>query len=155
MTGGEWMGGDDGVIPAYDRVENEAEVVQYCMEEHEVPVSPNPRNGSPQFPIPFIPYSAYPPSAQPSATSFLAAGMYTSADAYTHGRTRNMSFVKYDEEAPSAETRAVHRQLIFTTEVLQRMVLVSILGLGLQWLTMVLPFSSTSTLRRRGLAAAL
>ena len=133
--GGEWMGGDDGVIPAYDRVENEAEVVQYCMEEYEVPVSPNPRNGSPQFPIPFVPYSAYPPSAQPSATSFLAAGTYTSADAYAHGRTRNTSFVKYDEEAPSVETRAVHRQPIFTTEVLQRMVLASILGLGLQWLT--------------------
>ena len=132
--GGEWMGGDDGAIPAYDRVGNEVEVMQYCMEECEDPIGHLPRGGSPQHPIHFSPYSAYPPSPEPSAIGFLTAETYANADAYAHRRTPNGSS-KYDEEAPSAEVRAVPEKPVFATEVFQRVVCATILALGLQWCT--------------------
>ena len=132
--GGEWMGGDDGTIPAYDRIGNEAEVVQYCMEECDDPIGHLPRGGSPQHPIHFTPYSAYPPSPEPSAIGFLAAGTYAGADAYARRHASDAS-AKFDEEAPSAEVRAIPEQPVFATEVFHRVVAASILALGLQWCT--------------------
>ena len=130
QRGGEWMSNDDGTIQAHDRIGNEAEVVQYCMEEDENPVDPDPGSGSPQLPP--APYSAFPPSPEPSAAVFLTAGMYANADAFAHRRFPSASS-KYDEEAPSAEVRAVPENPVFATEVLQRVAFATILGLGLQW----------------------
>ena len=42
----EWMDSDNGTILAHNRVGNEAEVVEYCMEEQEAPFDPNPRPGA-------------------------------------------------------------------------------------------------------------
>lgn len=50
--GREWMRGDDGTIQADNRIGTEVEVVQYCMEENEGPIGPNPRNGPSQMPNP-------------------------------------------------------------------------------------------------------
>jgi hypothetical protein len=60
--------------------------------------------------------------------------MYANADAYAHGRFPTASF-KYDEEAPTAEVRAVPGKPVFATEVFQRVVFATVLALGLQWAT--------------------
>ena len=129
QDGGEWMSNDDGTILAHDRVGTEAEVVQYCMEEHE---APDPRDGSPQFPVPFSPYSPFPPSPGPSAMAFLAAGTYVGADAYAHRHLPSASS-RYDVEAPSAGVRAVAKRPVFATEVFQRVAFATVLALCLQW----------------------
>jgi len=132
QRGGEWMSNNDGTIQAHDRIGNEAEVVQYCMEEDENPTDPNPGSGSPQFSTPLTPYSAFPPLPEPPATAFLTAGTYANADAFVHRRFPSTSS-KYDEEAPSAEVRAVPEKPVFATGVLQRVAFATVLGLGLQW----------------------
>ena len=132
QRGGGWMGNDGGTIAKYNRIGNEAEVVEYCMEEPEVPLDPNPICRSPQLPIPLTPCScsAFPPSPEPPAVPFLTAGTYADADA--HKRSPSTSS-KYDEEATTAEVRAAPEKPVFETEVFQRVIFAAILALALQW----------------------
>jgi len=134
QRGGEWMGNDDGTIPAPDRVGNEAEVMEYCMDEHETPSDPNPRDTPPQFTAPFSPYSAFPPSPEPSAMAFLTAGMYANAGAYVH-RRHPSELSKFEEEGAPAEVRAEPEKPLFATEVFHRVAFATFLALGLQWCT--------------------
>ncbi|KAF9646666.1 hypothetical protein BDM02DRAFT_2984008 [Thelephora ganbajun] len=129
QRGGEWLSNDDDTILAHDRTGNEEEVMQYCTEEPEVPVSPNPKYGSPQFRTPLATCSAFPPSPEPSAT-----GTYPNPDAFAHGRIPS-TLSKYDEEAPSSEVRAVPEKPVFATEVFQRVIFATVLALCLQWST--------------------
>jgi hypothetical protein len=70
QRGGKWMSNDDGTIVAQDRIGNEGEVVQYCMEEPGAPIDRNPIPSSPQPPTPLTPYSAFPPLPEPPAWLF-------------------------------------------------------------------------------------
>ena len=132
QRGGNWMSNDDGTIAAGNRVGNEAEVVEYCMEEPGVPVDPNPICSSPQLPIPLTPCScsAFPPSLEPPAASFLTARTYTNADAHKRSPSASSG---YDEEATPAEVRAVPEKPVFETEVFQRVIFAAVLALALQW----------------------
>ena len=134
QRGGEWMGNDDGTIPAPDRIGNEAEVMEYCMDEHETSSNPNPRDIPPQFTAPFSPYSAFPPSPEPSAMAFLTAGTYANAGAYVHRRHQS-ELSKFEEEGSSAEVRAALEKPVFATEVFHRVAFATFLALGLQWCT--------------------
>lgn len=58
-TGGRWMSEEDDNIVSQDRIGNETEVVQYCMDSE---ATLRPRRGHYQFPSPFVPYSALSPS---------------------------------------------------------------------------------------------
>jgi len=129
---GEWMGDDDGSNLARDRTRSEAEVVEYCMEQHEVPVNLSARDNSPQLPIPLTPYSAFPPSPEPSAMTFLTTEVYANAGAFAHRRYPSTSST-YDEEAPSTEVRAIPEKPVFATDVFQRVAFATFLALGLQW----------------------
>ena len=135
VRSGERMAGpaDGTILSYYDRIGTEAEVVRYCTEEDEGPIDPNSRNGSPQIPsTPSPPYSTHPPG--PSALGSLIAGTYVNADTYAHGHLQSTAF-KHDEEAPLAEVLTVPKQPLFTARVLQRVVLATIVGFGLQLCT--------------------
>ena len=134
--GGEWMGNDDGTVQAQDRVGTEADVVRYCMDDHELetPFDPNPKDVTPQLAAHFSPYSASPPSPEPSAMAFLTAGMYANAGAYVRGRHQSGSS-KFDEEALPTEVRAMPEKPVFATEVFHRVAFAAFLALGLQWCT--------------------
>ena len=132
QRGGEWRSNEDGTILAANRVGNEAEVVQYCMEEDETPFDPN--STPPQFQPSFDPYSAFPPSPEPSAMAFLTAGVCANAGAYVHRRQPSRSS-KFDEEASPAEVREGPEKPIFATEVFHRVAFATFLALGLQWCT--------------------
>jgi hypothetical protein len=129
QDGAEWMSSDDGTILAHDRVGTEAEVEQYCKEEHE---ASDMKDGSPQFTDPSSPYSPFPPSPEPPAMVYLAAGTYAAAGAYARKQLSSTSS-KYDEEAPSVEVRRVPEKPVFATGVFQRVAFAAILALGLQW----------------------
>ena len=147
------MMGDNGTIQADNRIGTEVEVVQYCMEENEGPIGPNPRNSSPQIPNPSPPYStAYSSSPGPSVEGSPTSVTRVDSDTHVDGHLPNATF-KYDEEATSTEVRAASKQPLFATEVFQRVVFATILGLGLQ--QPVPPFSFTLTRHQKGLAAAL
>ena len=103
QRGGEWLSDDADNIMARDRIGNETEVVQYCMEGPEANPSPSYRFS--QLPTPFGQYSTLPP-AFPSVSS------------------------KYDEEAPPAGLR---ERPVFAAEVFQRVAFATFLGLALQW----------------------
>ena len=132
QKGGKWMSNDDGTIVAHDRIGNEAEVVHYCMEEPEVSVDLNPAYNSPQPPTPLTPSSPFPPSPDPPTMAYLTAGTHGNSNAFAHRRSPSTSS-KYDEEATSAEVRAVPEKPIFATEVFQRVVFAAVLALSLQW----------------------
>ena len=140
VHGGEWIGNDDGTIAAHDRIGSEAEVMQYCTEDPEVPVGPNPIYSppqpsttlTPQLLTPLTPDSAPPLSPEPSANAFVTAGTYASADVFAHRRFPTASS-KYDEEAPPVEVQAVPEKPVIATEVFQRMIFATVLALGLQW----------------------
>ena len=128
-SGGEWMSGDDGTIDSRDRTGNEAEVMRYCMNDPEAPINPSPIHNLSQ---PSTPYSAFPPSPDPSPMAFLTAGMYANANVFAHSPDPSGSS-KYDEEATSAEVRVVPEKSIFATEVFQRVFFAAVLALTLQW----------------------
>ena len=100
-----WVSEDIDAIVAQDRTGNEAEVVQYCMEEEEDIANLSPRPGSLQFPTPLSPYTA--PTVSAPSPSF-----------------------KFDEEAIEL---AGPVKPVFATEVFHRVFFASILALGLQW----------------------
>ena len=133
---GEWMSNNDGTAMASDRTrnepENEPEVVQYCTAEPEGLDDPDPVYTPPQLPTSLTPYSAFPPSPEPSAVPTLTARSHTNADTSTHRHFTSASS-KYDEESASAEVREVPDKPVFATEVFQRVVFATILGLALQW----------------------
>ncbi|KAF9645091.1 hypothetical protein BDM02DRAFT_3120763 [Thelephora ganbajun] len=129
--GGEWLsnGHGAGTILDSNRIGNEEEVIQYCMDEPEVPASPNPRYSLPQSPTPLTRYSTFPPSPKPSAIT------YANVDAFAQRRVPTM-LSKYDEEAPSSEVQTVpEKPVVFATEVFQRVIIATILALFLQWST--------------------
>jgi len=153
VQGEEWMGGDEAT-PNHNWTGNEAEIMQYCTAGRQALVHPNPSD--PQPPIPLTPYSAFPPSARPSAMTLPTAVMHTNADAFAHRLPSSTSLKfdeeipskhdegapskydeetpsKYDEEAPSTEVRAVLEKPVFATGVFQRVVVATVLALGLQW----------------------
>ena len=134
QRGGEWMGTDGTILP-HDRIGNNKEVVQYCTEVPEGPVSPHPTDASLPSPTPLTPRSIYPPSSEPSAIAFQTAGMYANADAFTHRRFTSASPTELDEEAPPPAVQGVHGKPVFATEVFQRIIFATILALGLQWST--------------------
>ena len=135
QRGGEWMRGDNDTIQADNRIGTEVEVVQYCMEENEGPIGPNPRNDSPQIPKPSPQYStAYSSSPGPSVEGSPTSVTRVDSDTHVDGHLPNATF-KYDEEATSTEVRAASKQPLFATEVFQRVVFATILGLGLQLCT--------------------
>ena len=127
--GGEWMSNDDSTIDPRDRAGNEAEVMRYCMNDPEAPISPDSIHNLPQPPIP---YSAFPPSPNPSPMAFLTGGMYANANVFAH-RPDTSSSSKYDEEATFPGVQAVPKQSIFATEVFQRVFFAAVLALALQW----------------------
>jgi hypothetical protein len=103
QRGGKWTSKDIGTIEDHDRIGDETEVVEYCMEEPGALFDRNPVYSSPQSPT--------------NASAF----------AYKHPSSASS---KYDEEATSAEVRATP---VFATEVFLRVFFATILALGLQW----------------------
>ena len=131
--GAVWMSHDDSAIMMQDRVGNEVEVVQYCMEEQELvgdSIS-SLRIGSPQFPTPLA-YSPFPSSPDPSSMTSPTTATYVDTEAIAR-RAASSTLSKYDEEAASAELRVASEKPMFATEVFQRAVFAALLGLGLQW----------------------
>ena len=119
---------DDGTIPADDRIGNEAEVVWYCTDEPDA-IGHNSIDVIPQSPIPLTPYSPSPLSPDlPATAPPTTTGMYPNAHRRFTSRTS-----KYDEEAPSAEARAIPEKPVFATEVFHRVVFAVVLTLALQW----------------------
>ena len=117
QSGGKWTSDNDGTIEPRDRTGNE------------VPINSNLISNLPQPPAA---YSAFPPTPDPSPMAFLTAGMYANANVFAHGPYTNGPS-KYDEEATSAEVRAVPERPVFATEVFQRILFAAVLALALQW----------------------
>jgi len=115
VQGGTWMNNNN------DRTGNEAEVMQYCMDDRMAPFNPNLVYSSSQIPTHLTPYSAFPQLPEPSTETPLITGTNENSSAFAY---------KYDKEARSTE---VPEKPVFATEVFLRVVFATILALVLQW----------------------